>query len=803
MFRQVIGCSLWVLGIGLVLNSCSDDFSAPEAGYPIKTVPHTAVHLEDNFWSTRLQTLSDVTLPHIMHHYDSTGIIDNFAIAAGTMQGTQGGIYPFEDSDVYKTVEGLSRLIAAGDTQWEALTDSLINLFGAAMEDDGYLYTARTNKAEWLERRSGKQRWSNLHYGHELYNSGHLYEAAAAHYRATGKRTLLDIALKNASLVLREFGPGKIEAPPGHQEIELGLVKLYEITGEQKYLDLAKFFLEQRGVSHQSRKLWGEYAQDQIPVRQQTEAVGHAVRLAYMGAALTDVGVKGHDQSLVEASLRLWQNVVAKKLYITGGLGSIGIGEGFAGNYDLPNLSAYQETCASIGNVIWNQRLFLQSGDARFIDVLERSLYNSLLSGYGLSGKAFFYPNVLASRGYDERSKWFACNCCISNLSRFIPDIGSYFYALSNDTLFANLYAAGTASFALKNQTVRLTQATGYPWDGKIRLTVNTDREKKFEVRLRVPGWARERPLPTQLYRFHQADSSQVTLSVNDQPVGLVLNKGYAVINRQWRDGDQIELHLPMPVRRILAGDSVAQNRGMVALQRGPLVYCLEGVDNPGGRVLDLLLTDNTTFKVDYHQQLPGGINLLASQPAYTSDSISIHNQRSQITAIPYFAWAHRGRAEMTVWILREPTIATPLFQPLLATNGRISSSGGNVASALNDGFLPRSSDDGSRGYFSFQPVNDTLWVQYDFKDPQEISAVDVYWFSDTAANGHRPPASWRILTWQDDQWQRAYTPSKTWGVAEDRFNSQVFETFRTQSVRLEVIPQAGFKAGILEWKVD
>lgn len=505
----------FILGM-VVLGALSSCTQQSEKDYPIRAVPISQVQMHDGFWSERIDTGREVTLPYTFRKCEETGRIDNFAIAGGLKSGRQGGVYPFDDTDVYKAIEGASySLILHPDPQLDQYLDSLIVQIAAAQEESGYLYTARKNEPEWLVRRSGATRWSNLAWSHELYNAGHLFEAAVAHSQATGKRSLLNVALKNADLIDSVFGPEKIQSPPGHQEIEIGLVKLYRVTGEEKYLRLAKFFLDQRGYSHNGRELWGEYAQDHKPVLEQDEAVGHAVRAPYMYAGMLDVSALTGDTRYAEASIKLWENVVGKKLYITGGLGAVGMGERFAGNYDLPNKSAYQETCASIANVLWNHRLFLYTGNAKYIDVLERTLYNALLSGVALTGDLFFYPNVLSSKGYHERFPWFDCACCITNMSRFIPSLPKYIYAQENGKLYVNLFAGSEAAIPLGENNIRISQETRYPWEGAVKITVDPEQPGDFELRIRIPGWAQNQAVPGDLYRFQNTNDEMPTIALN------------------------------------------------------------------------------------------------------------------------------------------------------------------------------------------------------------------------------------------------------------------------------------------------
>lgn len=781
--------------------SCGDDAGNREA---IRMLPLEQVEVAGGFWGDRLETSRAVTVPYAFERCAEAGLIDNFAIAAGLAEGEQSGVYPFDDTDVYKTIEGAAYLLNTGsEPRLDRYLDSLITLIAAAQEADGYLYTARANRPEWLARRAGETRWSKLSVSHELYNAGHLYEAAVAHYQATGKRTLLEVALKNADLVCETFGPPGIHSPPGHQEIEIGLAKLYRVTGERKYLDAAIFFLDQRGYPGDGRDSWGEYAQDHLPVLQQEEAVGHAVRLAYMGSALEEVAALGGDLRYAEAGRRLWENVVGKKFYITGGLGSVGIGERFAGNYDLPNQSAYQETCTAIANVFWNQRLFLATGDARYLDVLERSLYNTLLAGVSLEGNRFFYPNVLASSGHHERSAWFSCNCCITNMSRFMPALGQYLYALGEGRIYLNQFAGSRARVMLGENEVKLVQRTGYPWNGKVDLIVNPAKPAEFELALRIPGWARNQPLPSDLYHFRTPSDETAMLTVNDQPVEIVLEKGFARIRRNWKAGDKVQLTLPLPVRRVEAHEAVAADRGRVALQRGPLVYCLEWPDVADGRVADLYLPDDAPLSTAFRPDLLGGVQVISGsgRQVRLEGETKIAVGEKAFLAIPYYAWAHRGRGEMAVWIANAPAAAQPADAPPLAQQSRSSSSGGRNLTALNDGATPAGAD-AETPYFSWPAGGDTVWVQYNFPEAQEVSEVRVRWFTDDRAGGPRVPRSWRILADIDGRWEPVYNPTRLWGTDPERFNSVIFETVRTPSLRLEARLQPGFGAAIREWEV-
>ncbi len=784
--------------------------AAPRHDYPYSPVPFTAVRLDDGFWSRRIETNRTVTIPFAFRQCESTGRVDNFAIACRLKQGEQSGVYPFDDSDVYKIIEGASySLSVVPDPRLERYVDSLIALIAGAQEPDGYLYTARTNRAARLARWAGEERWSRLSGSHELYNLGHLYEAATAHYAATGKRSLLNVALKSASLLLTEFGPNARHIPPGHQEIELGLAKLYRVTGDSRYIDLARFFLEQRGRSENGRRLWGTYCQDHKPVLEQEEAAGHAVRFMYMLAAMADVAALTGDRAYAAAAGRLWQNVVTKKMYLTGGIGATGAIEGFGAEYDLPNVSAYCETCASIAHAMASHRLFLLTGDSRYLDVLERILYNGFLSGCGMSGDRFFYPNPLASIGHG-RSPWFECACCPSNITRFVPSIPGYFYAQRDGEVYVNLYAGGRAALNVDGEPVLIRQKTSYPRDGRVEIVMDSAGGYPFTLNLRVPGWARGMPVPGGLYRDATPPAEEPSVAVNGATMALRAENGFFRLRRAWKSGDRIVLLLPMRIRRVVADERVESDRGRVALERGPLVYCAEGADfhppgqggtdGVGGHVWNLVLPDSAKLNCVYYPALPGGVEALKGEALATSyiDG-SPYAEPVAFAAIPYYAWGHRGAEEMTVWIPRTVAEARPTGGPSIGSLAELSASSGGPAEAVRDGFEPRTSSDTSHGWFA--STGDTVWLEYRFPRPLEISATEVYWFDDAGNFGR--PQSWRLLLWQDGKWVPAYTPENRWDVSLDGFNRVVFEAFRTAAVRLEAVPEPGRKVGVLEWRVQ
>ncbi len=784
--------------------------AAPKRDYPVKPVPFTAVHVSDSFWAPRIETNRMVTIPFAFQKDEETGRVDNFIRAAQALKGEpltnrKPPGYPFDDTDVYKVIEGAAyTLTVHPDPKLEVYLDGIIAKIGAAQERDGYLYTTRAIDATSPHPWAGPERWvlEGVN-SHELYNLGHLYEAAVAHYQATGKRTLLDIALRTADLLDRTFGPGKQSIWPGHQITEMGLAKLYRVTGDERYLNLAKFLLDVRGPD--GRKGGGRtYNQSHVKVVDQTEAVGHAVRATYMYSGMADVAALTGDTAYVNAIDRIWENVAGKKLYITGGIGATGSGEAFGGNYELPNMTAYNETCAAVGNDYWNHRLFLLHADAKYIDVMERTLYNGLISGVSLDGKSFFYPNPLESNGQHQRSPWFGVACCPGNITRFIASVPGYVYAQRGDELWVNLYMASTADIKLDNgRTLRMVQETRYPWEGAVKILVSPDESAPLAINVRIPGWAQNEPAPSDLYRFADKSGEPVVLRVNGKSVPIKTDKGYVNLRRTWKKGDAIELSLPMPVRRVIANEQVAADRGRVALQRGPIVYTAEWPDNANGRVRNLMLPDSERLAARHEPALLNGVTVVKGKAyALAFDAAGrVTKTEEQFTAIPYYAWAHRGRGEMMVWIPNSEASAKPAPFPTIATRAKVTTSGKKNPRTINDGEEPASSSDPA-SYFDWWPTKGaTEWVEYAFDEPATVSECELYWFDDTGRGQVRVPASWRILFKDGDQWKPVEN-SGSYGVEKDRYNKLAFKPVATTGLRLEVTMQPNWSAGIQEWKV-
>lgn len=629
-------------------------------GYPIDPVQFTQVKVNGGFWGQRLEASRNVTIPLAFSKCEETGRYTNFEKAAHPSDSYKVEGYSFDDTDVYKTIEGASYLLQTyPDAKLERYIDSVLVIVAGAQEPDGYLYTARTMNPKHPHEWAGTKRWEKVEeLSHEFYNLGHMLEAAVAHYRATGKRNFLDIAIKYADCVNREIGPnpGQEVHVPGHQIAEMGLAKLYLATGEKKYLDLAKFFLDMRGRNGYQ----DEYNQTHKPVLEQDEAVGHAVRAAYMYSGMADVAALTGDDSYIKAIDKIWENIVGKKYYITGGIGATNYGEAFGRNYELPNSTAYCETCAAIGFVYVNHRLFLLHGESKYYDALERTLYNGVLSGVSLDGGLFFYPNPLESHGQHQRQAWFGCACCPSNISRFIPSIPGYVYAVKDDNVYVNLFMGNTADLKVNGKELVLEQQTTYPLNGDITLNVQKTKAGLFTLKVRVPGWAQNQVIPSDLYTYSDGKKAGFSITVNGEaltkdgstPVG---KDGYCNITRKWKKGDKVQIHFNMEPRTVKANERVVADRGRVSVERGPLVYCAEWPDN-NFNILSTVVGKNPKFETVEKKDMLYGINMLSTDAqtvGYDANG-KIVSKDVKLNLIPYYAWNHRGKGNMMVWLLQD-----------------------------------------------------------------------------------------------------------------------------------------------------
>jgi len=800
-FTRSLGWIVGLAGVGLLAGGEAQGLEGTHAR--LRPVPFTDVRIGEGFWLPRIETNRTVTLPHNLRWCEETGRISNFAKAGGLMEGEHEGAY-FNDSDVYKVLEGAAYTLALHpDSALESRIDAIIDTIASAQQPDGYLNTYYTLKEP-------DQRWTNLSRMHELYCAGHLIEAAIAYHEATGKRKLLDVACRFADHIDSIFGHGKRLGYPGHQEIELALIKLYRHTGEERYRKLAEFFIEVRGQedAHCPHHRDLESFQAHLPIEEQSEIVGHAVRAMYFYSGVADVAALTGDRGYLDAMERLWQNVTGRKMYITGGIGAEASYEGFATGYELPNDTAYAETCAAIGMALWNHRLLLLHGEGRFADVLERVLYNGILSGVSLDGSRFFYTNPLASFGQHGRSEWFGCACCPTNIVRFLPSIGGYIYAEGDDGVWVNLYVAGTADVTAGGQEVTLTQETDYPWSGQVTIAVEPKAASQFALHVRIPGWA-----------------DDYSLSVNGQPVeGAEVVDGYVAITRTWKPGDKIELDLPMDVRRVYAHPRVTADVGKVALQHGPVVYCIEGFDNDGA-ARHLALPPTAELAARPVPDLLGGVvvveaDALALEPGDWGDALYRQDgltRPAHLTAIPYYAWNNRRDAlppghrqgqpsapgQMTVWIPETAALADRPLTPCKAQDATVTASHtapGSSVEAVNDNLRPRDSADRRMPRFSWGPRKGTTeTITYKLPRPSMLSSVEVYWLVD---DGHRLPVSWWVSWNRGGQWEPVAVTS-AYPVEEDTFNRATFEPIPTLEIRLDVQLPEGATSGILEWRVD
>lgn len=814
----------------------------------LSAVPFTAVKLEDEFWAPRIRTTIEKTIPACFDQCEQTGRIANWEKAA-KKEGKYEG-YFFNDSDVYKVIEAAAYAIKLDPNatykgrNLDEYVDELIAKIAAMQQPDGYVnsYFVLT----------GAPKWTDIEHKHELYCAGHLIEAAVAHFQCTGKRNLLDIAIKLASHIELEFTSKRIKDPCGHPEIELALLRLaaisphadihydemrasaasiqidgvknlLKISSNDAFTRLARTMVDLHGRSKDRQKLWGEHAQDHKPLIEQTEVVGHAVRAMYLFSAATDIARidmptrtavgMAPQTGYIRALDTLWRDLTERKMYITGGIGSSAQNEGFTTAYDLPNETAYAETCASIGLVFWAHRMNLLHGDAKYFDVLERALYNNVLAAISLDGTQFNYVNPLASRGQHRRQPWHACACCPPNLARLFPTIGGYMYAQDENAIYVNLYAQSTATFQHGDAKVTIRQETRYPWDGKVSLAVAIDKPCEFDLLLRVPDWCRDSKL-----------------AIGGQSVeGAAIVNGYVQIARKWTSETKLSFELPMPVERVHSDPRVKADVGRVAIQRGPFIYCAESPDN-AGVVRGVWASSQTMFPIrelaDAFKQplgsaLPGSahfeatlldgivvVDLPAGFQVQAQDDAGLYRRTPKsdlksLVYVPYAAWNNRDAGDMLVWIPESPAFLDPQPVAWLKPSASHCWSRDTVA-ALHDRLEPADSSDAGIPRFTWWPKKgDEQWVQYDFDKPRRVGAVEVYWFNDARKGaGCKPPAAWRVQVRSGDAWKDVESASE-YEVTDDRFNRVTFNPVETSGIRIVARLAEGYSAGILEWKVS
>lgn len=778
----------------------------------IRAVPFTDVEITDAFWTPRMERNRTVSIPQMLKEYERLGRTPNL-----------------------KLIEAAAYVLAKyPDEKFEKHLDSCIDKLIAD-----------------LKSRDANEKWKQLKNG-ELYGAGHFLEAAVAYFQATGDKNVLDAAVDLAKQIDSVFGPDKRRDVSGHEEVKIGLLKLYRLTKNERYFKLAKFFLDERGHSHNGRRLYGEYAQDHKPVIEQSQAVGHCVRAMYLYTPLAEIAALSGNIRYANASERIWQDAVSKRMYLIGNFGSYRDYEDFGEAFHLPNLSCWNETCSAIGNVFWNHKLFLLNRNAKYIDVMERTLYNGFLTGVSLSGQRYFYQNVLQTFGNFQRYPWFGPNCCPPNVARLIASLGSYVYAQTDNEIYVNLFIAGRAKINLGNNVFYVTQNTRYPWDGTVKITIEPDEPAECTIYVRIPGWARNRPVPGGLYGYITTSAEKPGIKVNGRPVKIRLENGFVPVQRKWEKGDVIELNLPMPVRRVLAREEVADDRGRVALERGPLVYCAEGLDH-NGNVFNLLIPDDATLTSHYCKDLLDGVTTITGKvmALYRDrDKVSIVKKPQQLVAVPYYAWANRGKGQMAVWLARDKSRVFLPPVPSLASTSRAScscgkgsikdnypgrkvptaaqrfypssQSGSGSISTIYDQIEPVNSADGSCPFLRLRPQQGNhAWVQYDFKTKTEVSSAEVYWKDDKEYC--MLPKSWRVVYWDSGQWKPVKN-HEPYGVKKDTFNKVTFHPVNTNRIRLEIqlqgkefargqlgppdanylkAPIVWYECGIIEWRVE
>ena len=795
-----------VLVVGMTLTASAAKKQTSAHGYPINPVPFTSVKVTPGtFWGQRLEASRKVTIPLAFSKCEETGRYTNFSNAAQHLKDPSkvfkvGGL-AFDDTDPYKTIEGASYILQTyPDKKLVAYIDSVLDVIASAQEPDGYLYTSRTQNPKEPHEWAGDTRWSKEEdLSHELYNLGHMVEGAIAHYQATGSRKFLDIAIRYADVVCKEVGPnpGQACVVPGHQIAEMALAKLYLVTGDKKYLDEAKFFLDYRGKT----TIVHDYSQAHKPVVEQDEAVGHAVRAAYMYAGMADVAALTGDQDYVKAIDAIWDNIVTKKLYITGGIGATSNGEAFGKNYELPNMSAYCETCAAIGNVYVNYRLFLLHGDSKYYDVLERTLYVSL------EGNGFFYPNPLESMGQHQRQAWFGCACCPSNICRFIPSLPGYIYAVKGHDVYLNLFLSNSATLDVAGKKVALTQTTNYPWEGETKVVIDKNTVGDFNLKVRIPGWLRNKVVPSDLYQYTDGKRLGYSFIINGITVPLLISPdGYINIERRWKKGDELIICFDMEPRTVRANNKVAADRGMISVERGPLVYCAEHPDN-NFDIMGALINQNPQFRLGKSEIAGTPIQTLITdaQTLNFNKQGKLQASDQTLTLIPYYAWCHRGSGKMRVWLPQDLNATNPSQPATLASESKVSSSTERMPalSAINDRLVPKDENDRSVPYTHWWPKNGTTeWLGYEFPAESTVQSATVYWYDDGPWGGCRVPQSWRIL-YQDaqGQWQPV-SGADDYPTEKGSACTVNFNPVKTKAMRLEIVLPDDNSAGLFEWIV-
>lgn len=786
----------------------------PQNLHVLNALPLQQVRIHDSFWSPKLKLYREVTAPYCFGQFDIDrgGAINNFDRVRDGKTGSHAGPQWY-DGLIYEMIRGSADLIEQHrDSALETRIDGYIDRIAAAAEKDpdGYINT-------WTQLMEPGHRWGqnggNDVQQHDLYNAGALIEAGVHYYEATGKTKLLRTAVRMANLMASTMGPRpRKNIVPGHSLGEEALVGLYLLfknhpdlakkldvpVEKDRYLSLAQFWIEARG-NHEGRESFGAYAQDHSPVLEQQTPEGHAVRATLLYTGVAAAGVAANRPDYLEAAQRIWRNMTERRSYITGGVGAIAGYEGFGPDYLLPN-NGYLETCAAVGAGFFDHNMNLAYGDARYADEMERSLYNGVLAGTSLSGDRFYYENPLESRPGRTRWKWHDCPCCPPMFLKIMGSLPSYIYAQDASGIYLNLFIGSDAVVNLGKHRIRIVQSTSYPAHGAVQIEVDTIRPAEFDLNLRIPAWCKS-----------------AVVAVNGKPEEpLSMSHGYAKLHRLWQSGDRVTLELSMPVMRIKANPRVAADAGLFALQRGPLIYCLEGIDN-SGHVRSLAIPRNAAFTTEFRADMLGGVTLIKGEAlsvhAVVGDSDLYGQEKAypgaipvHFTAVPYYANTNRNSGEMQVWIAETPDRAKPLASPGVASLAHVSSSHcfeKDTVAAINDGIEPTASDDLTIPRFTWwDHRGSSEWVQYDFPHEVKVSEVSVYWWDERRIRAQcRVPQYWRLLYKVGDKWEPLHNRSP-YGVEMDRYNTVTCDPVKTSALRMEVQLQDGWSGGILEWKV-
>lgn len=825
-----VGKMFLVAAFALGISACNKPMDSEREA--LTQIPFHKVTLEDDFWLPRLQTQKRTLVPFALEKTEPA--VEQLRLTAAYLRGDRThklmDLPYYVASDLFKVMEGAAYLLALEpDEELERRMDEIIDIIAEAQCDDGYLYeyhifddSSRERNRSWGP---GKKRYSFVVHSHELYNMGHMYEGAVAYYHATGKRKWLDVAEKSARHINRVFFEGDadynggqpINQAPGHQELELALVKLFTATQDSLYLNMAKRFIDIRGVTYRPEGegvMAPDYAQQHLPVREQREAVGHSVRATYLYSGMADVAGFTNDRTLMPALESIWHDMVDRKMHITGGLGAVPGIEGFGPAYVLPNKITYNETCSAVGNVLFNYRMFLASRDAKYVDVAEVALYNNVLAGVNLEGNKFFYVNVLETdgkrsfnHGHKGRSAWFNTACCPSNLARLIPQIPGMIYAQTGSDIYCSFYVSSKVMVELDNGSVELSQQTNYPFDGDVTLEVNpVETDSEFTLWLRIPTWCSDdKFVPGELYAYDDDHAKRVDVYVNGKRFKGKIVDGFMALNRKWNMGDEVYLSLPMPVRYSVADERVEADHNRLCITRGPLVYCAEEIDN------EHMVTDYFISNVDgMAEVLPIKEGLMKGIPAINIPATAVVGEKEKntsLTLIPYYAWDNRGDKAMNVWFARSAQTVIDSKPRPVGNVASVTASHTNSSDdvlAIVDGRVPSSSRDGSiTRWTSWAQLGRPQQVEITLKQAQPIESVSVYWYNDNG--GVKLPVSWNMEYRVGDEWHE-FNPYVTdsFGTLADQFNMvHPDKPIEAEALRLNITPQEDSTVGILEVQIE